>query len=74
MKIRLVYMLLLAYGEQCLIPDLQRFSFRTRRQACSLNSFCIAEFYQSEKGTEKASDTDIRGGQRVPSLLLARGL
>ena len=67
MKIRLVYILLLAYGEQCLIPDLQRrFSFRTRHQGCSLNNFGIAEFYQSEKGTKKASDTDIRGAQRVP--------
>ena len=36
----------IAYGEWCWIRDLQRrFSFRTRDQAWSLKSFCVAEFY-----------------------------
>ena len=37
--------LLIAYGEWCWIHDLQiRFSFRTRDQAWSLKSFCVAKF------------------------------
>ena len=41
------FLLLIAYGEWCCIRDLQkrRFSFRTRDQAWSLKSFCVAEFY-----------------------------
>ena len=36
----------IAYGERCQVRDLQRsFSFRTRNQAWSLKSFCVAEFY-----------------------------
>ena len=36
-------------------------------------SFYVAEFYYSEKGREKASDIDLRRGQRVlPSLVLSR--
>ena len=63
----------IAYGERCRIRDLwrKRFSFGTRDQAWSLKSFCVAEFYSSEKGTEKASDTDIRRGMKStlsPSL------
>ena len=42
-----------AYNEQCQIRDLWRFSFGTRDQARSLKNFCVAEFYSSEKGTEK---------------------
>ena len=35
-----------SYGEWCQICDLQRrFNFRTRDQAWSLKTFCIAEFY-----------------------------
>ena len=35
----------------------------------------VAEFYKSEKGTEKASDTDIRKGMKSARLLvLAREL
>ena len=38
--------LLIGYGEQCQIPDLQRrFTFGTSDQAWSLKSFCVAEFY-----------------------------
>ena len=41
----------------------------------SLKSFCAAEFIKVTKGTERASDTDIRRGMRVPpSLVLAREL
>ena len=67
---------LIAYGEWCWIRDLwRRFSFGTREQAWSLKSFCVLEFSSSEKGTENASDLDIRSGQRVPpSLVLAREL
>ena len=38
---------LIAYGEQCRIHDFwrRRFNFRTRDQAWSLKSFCVAEFY-----------------------------
>ena len=37
---------MIAYGEWCQIPDLQRsFNFGTRDQAWSLKSFCVAEFY-----------------------------
>ena len=38
---------LIAYHEWCWIRDLQRrkFNFRTRDQAWSLKSFCVAEFY-----------------------------
>ena len=38
---------LIAYNEWCWVCDLQRrrFSFRTRHQAWSLKSFCVAEFY-----------------------------
>ena len=45
--IQLVWKTLIADSEQCRICDLQRriFSFRTRDQACSLKSFCVAEFY-----------------------------
>ena len=36
-------------------------------------SFCVAEFYYSEKGIEEASDIYLRRGQRVPhSLVLPR--
>ena len=35
-------------------------------------SFYVTEFYYSEKGTEKASDIDIRRGQRVLPLVLSR--
>ena len=53
---------LIAYGEQCWICDLRRFNFGTRDQVWSLKSFCIAEFNWRKKGTEKASDIDIRRG------------
>ena len=59
---------LIAYGEQCWICDLRRFNFGTRDQVWSLKSFCIAEFYWRKKGTEKASDIDIRRGtESAPS-------
>ena len=57
-------LVLIAHCETC--------SFRTRNQAWSLKSFCVAEFYSSEKGTGKASDIDIRRGMEiVPLLVLA---
>ena len=67
---------MIAYGEQCRIHDLQRrFSFGPRDQAWSLKSFRAAEFIKETKGTESASDIDIRRGMRVPpSLVLAREL
>ena len=38
--------ILIAYGEWCQILDLwTRLSFKTRDQAWSLKSFCVAEFY-----------------------------
>ena len=63
-------MVLIAYGEQCQIIDLwrRRFSFGTRNQAWSLKSFCVAEFYESEKWTEKTSDIDIRRGTESAPL------
>ena len=52
---------MIAYREWCQIHDFQRrFSIGTRDQALSLKSFCVTEFYYSEKGTDKASDVDIR--------------
>ena len=66
--------LLIAYGERCWICDLwrRRFSFRTRVQAWSLKSFCVAEFYSSEKGTE---DIDIRSGMESnPLASLSKGI
>ena len=65
----------IAYGEWCQIHGLwSRFSFRTRDQAWSLKSFCVAEFYKSEKGTEKASDIDIRKGMKsAPLASLSKG-
>ena len=41
----------------------------------SLKSFCAAEFIKVTKGTERASDTDIRRlAECPPSLVLAREL
>ena len=58
---------LTSYSEWCQIRDLRRrFSFGTRDQAWSLKSFCEAEFYWSEKGTEEASDIDIRRTESDP--------
>ena len=38
--------LLIAYSEWCQIHDFgRRFSFQTRDQAWSLESFCVTEFY-----------------------------
>ena len=67
----------IAYSEQRQIRDLRRrrFSFATRFQTWLLKSFCVAEFYRSEKGTKKASDTDIRRGtESVPLASLIKTL
>ena len=63
---------LIAYGEECWIHDLQRreFFFRTKDMTSVTQSFMQQKLYHSEKGTEKASDIDIRRGQRVLHLLL----
>ena len=58
----------IAYGEQCKIRNLQRFSFGTRFQTWAFKSFCIAEFYGSEKGTKKASGMDIKRGMESAPL------
>ena len=53
---------MIAYGEWCQIPDLQRsFNFGTRDQAWSLKSFCVAVLLK-RKREEKTSDIDIRRG------------
>ena len=68
--------LLIAYCECCWIPDLQRreFCFGTKDIASVTQSFVGQKFYYSEKGTEKASDTDIRRRQRVPPSRVWVGL
>ena len=45
----------MAYGEQCRIHDLRRrrFSFRTRDQAWSLKSFCVAVLLKYKKRQRK---------------------
>ena len=62
----------IAYGEECWVHDLQRrdFCFRTKDMASVPQSFMWQKIYHGEKGTEKASDIDIRRGQRMPDLLL----
>ena len=67
----------IAYGEQCQIGDLwrRRFGFGTRDQAWSLKSFCVAEFYYSEKGQRKLLTLTSEGGRRVaPSQVLEKGV
>ena len=66
----------IAYRKWCQIHDFQRrFSFGSRDQAWSLKSFCVAEFYYSEKGTEKASDKDIRRGtESAPLTSVTKGV
>ena len=43
-------------------PPEERISIRGQRRGLITESFYVAEFYYSEKGTEKASDIDIRRG------------
>ena len=61
--------MVIAYGEWCCLCDLQRreFVFGTRFEASGTQNFVWQKFYYSEKGIEKASDIDIRRGQRMPS-------
>ena len=63
---------LIAYSEECWIHDLQRseYCFRTKDMASVTQSFMWQKLYHSEKEVEKASDIDIRRGQRMPHLLL----
>ena len=65
----------MAYGEQCRIRDLQRFSFSglwDQRPDLTTQGSCVTEVSLQCKGTEKASYIDIRRGWGVPrSLVLA---
>ena len=67
---------LIAYSERCQICDLWgRFGFGTRDQAWSLESFCVAEFYYTEKGQRKLLTLTSEWGGRVPpSLVLEKGV
>ena len=69
-------MVLIAYSERCWILDLRRrFSFRTKDQSWSLESFVSQSFIKVWERTEKASDIDIRRGTESASLAsLAREL
>ena len=59
---------MIAYGEECWIRDLwRRFSFGTREQAWSLKSRVLLKW----KGTENASDIDIRRGTESARILIA---
>ena len=64
--------ILIAYREQCQVPDLltRGVSFRARDSASDTQNFVWQKFYYSEKGQEKASDIDIRKEWRVPHLLV----
>ena len=64
------YLPLIAYGEECRIHDLPRreFCFGTKDTVSVTQNLIWPKFYYSEKGTEKASDIDIRRGRRVPPL------
>ena len=60
----------MAYGEQCRIHDLRRrFSFRTRDQAWSLKSFCVAVLLRYEKGQRKVLTQTSEGGWECPPCL-----
>ena len=62
---------MIAYSEQCQVYDLQRrrFNFGTKDQAWSLKSFVQQSFIKKyKKGTEKASDIDIRKGTESAPL------
>ena len=73
------YWLLIGYGERCQIPDLQRrFSFGTREQAWSLESFCVAAAAAAKSLQSCPTLCDpIDGsllGSPVPGILQARTL
>ena len=54
---------LIAYGEQCQICDLQRrFSFGTKDQAWSLRAFVWQRLYYSDKGERKLLTQTSEGG------------
>ena len=65
-----ILVLLIAYGERCWIHVLwRRFSIVTRDQGPGLITqelLFVAEFYWSEKGIEKASDTHQKGDGECP--------
>ena len=57
----------IADGEQCRICDLRRrFNFRTRDQAWSLKSFCIAVLLQYERARENFRHRHQKGGGECP--------
>ena len=59
----------IAYSEQCWIRDLGRrkFCFGAKRCGFSHSEFCAAKVLLKVE-RDKASDIDIRRGQRVPHL------
>ena len=62
---------MIAYGEWCQIHDLQRkrFNFRTRDQAWSLKSFCVAELTM-KRDRECSWHRHLKGEWRVPHSLV----
>ena len=46
----------------------EKISIQGQRRGWITQIFCITKFYYSIKGVEKASDIDIRGGQKAYPL------
>ena len=69
-KVALKVLDLCKYLDRYCIRDLRRreFSLRTRAKASGTQSFMWQKFYYSGKGTEKASDIDIRRGMESAPL------
>ena len=69
-KVALKVLDLRKYLDRYCIHDLRRreFSFGTRAKASGTQSFMWQKFYYSGKGTEKASDIDIRRGTESAPL------
>ena len=67
---------LIAYGEQCQICDLQRrFNFRDQGPGLITQELLYSRDLLKWKGTEKPSDIDIRRGPRMPhSLVFSKGI
>ena len=56
-------------------PPEEKNSIWSQRRGLITQSFCVIKFYYSIKETEKASDTDIRRGQKeYPLLVFSRML
>ena len=49
-------------------PPEEKNPIQGQRQGLIAQSFCVTEFYLSIKGIEKASDIDIRRGQKEYAL------